>query len=418
MRVSTAFKRVLGLGRWASVVDVSFDGKGVIVTLRLPKRRRRVCSQCGQTGRQLEIADYRVKRWRHLDLGTNRCLLECELRRLRCPDCGVRYEAVGWARPGSPHTRDFEEVVAFLAQQMAKTPICRLLRIAWDSVGDIIARVIADQLDESRLSGLVLIGVDEIAYRRGQRYLTCVADHQRGRIVWAKPGRDAATLQQFFELLGDRRRSIRAISIDMSAGYENAIKALAERDEQFRPEVVFDPFHVCQLASRAVDDVRRAEWNEHGKSTSKSGRWIKHARWSLLKAPERQSAEQLARLAEVAVTNKRMYRAFLLKEELRLLYHLPDPSKAAEQLNAWLAWASRSKLKPFVKLARTIRQHRHGILAAVRLGLSNARLEGLNSKVRLISHRSYGFHGPEPLISLIYLCAGGITIDLPFTPNS
>jgi transposase len=417
VRVTTAFKRMLGL-KGASVTDVSFDAKGVIVTLGLRRRRRRVCSRCGQTGRHLEIADYRVKRWRHLDLGACRCILECELRRLRCPDCGVRYEAVRWARPGSPYTRDFEDVCAFLAQQMAKTPITRLLRVAWDSVGGIVARVVADHLDETRLAGLVLIGVDEIAYRRGQRYLTCVADHRRGRIVWAKPGRDAATLQQFFELLGDRRHSIRAVSIDMSAGYENAIKAVAAGDEQFTPEVVFDPFHVCQLAGRAVDDVRRAEWNEHGKSKTSDGRWIKHARWSLLKAPERQSTAQLARLAEVARTNKRLYRAFLLKEELRLLYHLPDPAKAAEHLKAWLAWASRSKLKPFVKLARTIRKHRDGILAAVRLGLSNARLEGLNSKVRLISHRSYGFHGPEPLISLIYLCAGGVTIDLPFTPNS
>ena len=371
MRVVTAFKRMLRLDGWASVIDVSFDHQGVIVTLKLPKRRRRVCSVCGQTGRHLEIVDYRVKRWRHLDLGVNRCLLECELRRLRCPDCGVRYEAVRWARPGAPYTRDFEDVVAFLAQQMAKTPITRLMRIAWDSVGDIITRVVADHITEARFYGLVLIGVDEIAYRRGQRYLTCVADHQRGAIVWAKPGRDAATLQAFFELLGDRRHTIKAISIDMSAGYENAIKAVADQDPQFAPEVVFDPFHVCQLASRAVDDVRRAEWNQHDKSKTPGGRWIKHARWSLLKAPERQSETQLARLAEVAHTNKRMYRAFLLKEELRLLYHLPDPSKAAEHLDAWLGWASRSKLKPFVKLARTIRSYKDGILAAVRLGLSN-----------------------------------------------
>jgi transposase len=417
MRVVTAFKRMLHLEGWASVTDVSFDQKGVVVTLKLRKRRRRVCSVCGQTGRHLEIVDYRTKIWRHLDLGANRCLLECELRRLRCPDCGVRYEAVRWARPGSPYTRDFEDVVAFLAQQMAKTPIRRLMRIAWDSVGDIVQRVVADQLSEARFYNLVLIGVDEIAYRRGQRYLTCVADHERGAIVWAKPGRDAKTLETFFEHLGERRQTIKAISIDMSAGYENAIQAVAERDPLFEPEVVFDPFHVCQLASRAVDDVRRAEWNEHGKSKTTSGRWIKHARWSLLKAPERQSETQLARLAEVAATNKRMYPAFLLKEELRLLYHLPDPGQAPEHLEAWLAWASRSKLKPFVKLARTIRKYKDGILAAVRLRLSNARLEGLNSKVRLISHRSYGFHGPEPLISLIYLCAGGVTIDLPFTPK-
>jgi transposase len=287
----------------------------------------------------------------------------------------VRYEAVRWARAGSPYTCEFEDVVAFLAQQVAKTPIRRLMRIAWDSVGDIVGRVVADHLSETRFYGLVLIGVDEISYRRGHSYLTCVADHERGRIVWAKPGRDAATLQAFFDMLGERRHTIKAISIDMRAGYENAIQAVAEADERFRPQVVFDPFHVCQLARRAVDDVRRAEWNEHGKSKTRSGRWIKHARWSLLKAPERQTLKQRVHLAEVAATNKRLYRAFLLKEELRLLYHLPDPDRAPEHLDAWLAWASRSKLKPFVKLARTIRKYNDGILAAVQLGLSNARLE-------------------------------------------
>ena len=411
MRVTTAFKRLLRLPG-ASVIDVSFGSEGVIVTVRL-RRRRRVCSRCGQTGRQLEIHERRRKRWRHLDLGGTRCLIECELRHLRCPDCGVHLEAVPWARPGSGYTRDFEDLVAFLAQQMAKTPIARLLHIAWDSVGRIVERVVADHLDERRLAGLVAIGVDEISYRRGQRYLTCVADHARGAIVWAKPGRDADTLQAFFDLLGERRHSIRAVSLDMSAGYQNAV-----RDCVPQAEIVFDPFHVCQLASRAVDEVRRAEWRERGKSKTTAGRWVKGVRWSLLKAPEKQSARQLAALAEVQHANRRLYRAFLLKEQLRALYHLPDPALAPVHLAAWLAWASRSKLRPFVKLARTIREHREGILAAIRLRLTNARLEGLNSKVRLISHRSFGFHGPDPLIALIYLCAGGIIIDPPLTPNS
>ena len=141
-------------------------------------------------------------------------------------------------------------------------------------------------------------------------------------------------------------------------------------------------------------------------------------RWALLKAPERLTDRQAAKLAEVQHANRGLYRAYLLNEELRALYHLDDRSLAAAHLAAWLAWASRSKLRPFVTLARTIRRHRHGILAAIRLGLTNARLEGLNSKVRLISHRSFGFHGPDPLIALIYLCAGGITIDPPFTTNS
>jgi transposase len=122
---------------------------------------------------------------------------------------------------------------------------------------------------------------------------------------------------------------------------------------------------------------------------------------------------QLATLADVQVANRRLYRAFLLREELRLLYHLADPALAPEHLDAWLAWASRSRLRPFIRLARTLRAHRDGILAAIRLGLSNGRLEGLNSKIRLISHRAFGFHSADPLIALVYLCCADITIELP-----
>jgi transposase len=410
VRVTTGFNRMLRLPG-ASVIGVSFATEGVIVTVRL-RRRRRVCSGCGQVC-GLQIHDRRLKRWRHLDLGGSRCFIECELRRFWCRSCGARLEPVPWARPGAAYTRDFEDLVAFLAQQMAKTPIARLLRIAWDTVGQIVERVVSDHLDQERLHGLVAIGVDEISYRKGQRYLTCVADHAEGAIVWARPGRSAATLQAFFDDLGERRASIRAVSIDMSAGYENAVRAAVPD-----AEICFDPFHVVKLANEAVNEVRRAEWNARGKSKTATGKWLKGARWALLKAPERLTARQAAKLAEVQHANRGLYRAYLLKEELRALYQLPDSALAAAHLAAWLAWASRSKLKPFVKLARTIRRYRDGILAAIRLGLSNARLEGLNSKARLISHRSFGFHGPEPLIALIYLSAGGIVVDPPFTTNS
>jgi transposase len=406
VRVSTAFKRLLRLSG-ASVVDVGFGAEGVIVTVRL-RRRRRVCSQCGQTGRQLAIHDRRVKRWRHLDLGASRCVIECELRLLRCRDCGVRMEPVPWARPGAAHTRDFEDVVAWLAQQMARTPICGLLRIGWDTVGRIVERVVADRLDEHRLEGLVCIGVDEISYRRHHRYLTSVADHRSGAIVWCRAGRNSATLAGFFAELGPRKDSIRAVSIDMSGEYQRAIRAAVPD-----AEICFDPFHVCRLGSRATDQVRRDEWNAHERSHTATGRWVKGTRWSLLKAPERQTVGQLATLWEVQQANARLYRAFLLREQLRLLYHLPDPTLAPAHLDAWLAWASRSRLKPFVGLARTLRAHRDGILAAIRLGLSNGRLEGLNSKIRLISHRSFGFHSADALIALVYLCCTGIVIELP-----
>jgi transposase len=190
-------------------------------------------------------------------------------------------------------------MVAWLAQQMAKTPIAGLLRIGWDTVGKIVQRVVADHLDDRRLEGLIAIGVDEISYRRGQRYLTSVADHASGSIVWCAPGRNAATLQAFFDLLGDRKHSIRAVSIDVSGGYQQAI-----HENLPHAEVCFDPFHVVRLAQRAVDQVRRDEWNAHERSHTPEGKWIKGTRWSLLKAPSKQTIAQPALLHQVQQANK------------------------------------------------------------------------------------------------------------------
>jgi transposase len=194
----------------------------------------------------------------------------------------------------------------------------------------------------------------------------------------------------------------------MSGGYQKAIRAALPT-----ARVAVDPFHVVALAGRAVDDVRRAEWNAKGKSKTPEGRWLKNVRFALRKAPEHLTDRQRVVLAQLQQTNARLFRAYLLKEQLRMLYHLDDPAQAPEHLDAWLAWASRSKLKPFIRLARTLRRYRDGILAAITLGLTNARLEGLHSKVRLLSHRSFGFHSAAPLIALIYLCCAGISISPP-----
>jgi len=192
VRVTTAFNRLLALPG-VRVIDVLFGSDGITVRVAL-SRRLAACSGCGQVCRSFH--DGKRRRWRHLDLGGGRCFIEYELRRVRCPDCGVRVEAVPFARVDARHTRDFEDLVAFLAQQMAKAPITRLLRVGWHTIGAIIERVVADHLDADRLQGLVLLGVDEISYRRGQRSLTQVCDHQTGAIVWAKPGRNATTPQR------------------------------------------------------------------------------------------------------------------------------------------------------------------------------------------------------------------------------
>ena len=221
MRVTTAYNRMLGLpGAW--VRDVAFGAEGMIVTVCL-RRKRPLCAGCGASG--LPIKDHRVKRWRHLDVGGGRCRVECRLRRLYCPGCGDLPEHVEWARGGARYTRDFDDLTAWLAQQMNQTQITRLMRIGWETVGKIIARVVAEKLPSGRLDALVHIGVDEVSYGADHKFLTCVADHQRGSIVWATEGRNAASLQAFFDgLTGEQKASIKAVSIDMSAGYEKAIR--------------------------------------------------------------------------------------------------------------------------------------------------------------------------------------------------
>ena len=183
MRATTAFNRLLAL-QGARVIDVLFGPDGVTIGVAL-RRRRAVCSGCGQVCRR--VHDRALRHWRHLDLGESRCHIAYELRRVRCPDCGVRVEAVPWARTGARHARDFEDLVAFCAQQMAKTPITVLLRIGWDTVGAIVERVVSDHLDKDRLKRLVMVGVDEISYPRGPRYLPQICAPQSGAIVWAKP---------------------------------------------------------------------------------------------------------------------------------------------------------------------------------------------------------------------------------------
>ena len=164
MRVTTALNRLLGLPG-ISVTDVSFDADTVIVDVALRRRRPR-CPKCGFTTRAGYDTRPVASRWRHLDLGRWEVTVRASLRRLVCPAHGVRVEAVPFARHRSGFTRDFEDLVAFLATKTDKTTITRLSRVGWDSVGRICERVVADGLDPARLDGLVNIGVDEVSWKR------------------------------------------------------------------------------------------------------------------------------------------------------------------------------------------------------------------------------------------------------------
>jgi transposase len=284
------------------------------------------------------------------------------------------------------------------------------MRVAWRTVGGICERVAAEAAREvDLLAGLKRIGIDEISHRKGQRYLTVVVCHDTGRLVWAAAGRDRTTVEAFLDALGQERcKQLTLVSADMAAWIAGPI---AERCPD--AELCLDPFHVVMLATDALDEIRREVWNEARRARDVVGaKDLKGARFALWKNPENLTDRQKIKLAEIQKINARLYRAYLLKEQLRQIYRLPA-EQAIALLDSWIKWARRCRLKPFVKLARTITDQRAGIEAAIRHGLSNARVEAINTQIRLLTRRAFGFHSPHALIALAMLSLADLCPPLP-----
>jgi transposase len=409
VRVTTLLRSLLGL-EGTRVLDVDFEQEGLVVDVA-PTWRRGRCSECGEQcpGYDRE----RGRRWRHLDLAGMTLHLRYDTRRVECPRCGVKVERVPWAETSSWFTRPFEDHVGYLAQRCDKTTVSDMMRVAWDTVGSIIQRVVARRQRPDVLDGLTHIGVDELSYRRHHEYITVVVDHKRGHVVWAQPGKNADTLKAFFDELGSERcRKLEAVTIDMSGAY---IKAVTECSPQ--AQLIFDRFHVQRLVQDAVDEVRRDE--ARAATSDEERKELKGTRWPLLKSFWNLSLFETKRLAALQRDNKRLYRAYLLKEAMVGVLDCRADWLAEQKLDEWIRWARRSRLEPFKRVAATIREHADGILAYVRSGLSNGRTEGLNGKARTITRRSYGFHSAHGLIALLKLCCSGIHLyPVHHWPNS
>ena len=422
MRNRSVWQRAFGLARTV-VEDVFFDEEAdaVVIATRPTSRARGRCGRCGRKSPRYDRGEGR-RRWRALDLGTTRVFIEADAPRVRCRAHGPTVAQVPWARHGAGHTRDFDDQAAWLAVHVSKSAVVEILRVAWRTVGAIVARVGADidgRVD--RLAGLRRIGIDEISYKRGYRFLTIVVDHDTGRLVWAAPGRDDATLDRFFDELGDERAAlITHVSADMAGWIARVVGRRA-------PNAVrcADPFHVVAWATDALDVERRRAWNQasgrrrsdmearsQNRRATGTARQLRLARHALWKRPENLTSRQHGQLAWIEKTNPRLWRAYLLKEGLRLALHL-NGQPAKDALDDWIGWARRSRLPAFVTLQRKITAHRAAIDATIDSGLSNALVESTNTKIRLLTRIAYGFHGPQPLIALALLALGGHCPPLP-----
>ena len=414
MRVNTVFNRVLAL-EGTQVESVDATGTEVLVMVR-PRAKLHRCPCGWVTAARYDVSR---RRWRHLDVAGRQLWLVAEIARIDCHACErVRTEDVPWARPGARCSRDVEDQIAWLAQRMDKSAIADLMRCAWRTVDSIVKRVVAEHLsadgDLDRLNGLTRIGVDEISYKRGHKYLTVVADHDTGRVVWAAEGRSIAVFTEFFTALGPTRcAKITAITMDMSPTYRGVAASWLPN-----ARLCFDPFHIIKYANEALDTVfasiRAGLFDRTQKVEGRTSRmdW-RRARFILRRGSEKLTEDHQAILKRLHKEDLTLARAWELKEGLRDLYKNVKAPYIRVYLHAWCEAARTSGIKPFMVLARRIREHMAGIVAAVELGLSNSRLEGINSKIRVIQRRGYGHRYPATLIAMIHLCLGGITPKLP-----
>ncbi len=394
-------------------VDIDEDAETVVAHVRPKRPKKRRCGRCGRLSPHEDNGDGR-RRWRGLDLGTVQVWLEADAPRVRCREHGRVVAAVPWARHGARQTRAFEDTAGWLVTQCSKTAVSGLLRIAWRTVGGIVTRVVAD-IDSrvDRLAGLRRIGIDEISYKRGHKYLTVVVDHDSGRLVWAAAGRDEKTLRRFFDALGEQRcAQITHVSADAAEWIATVVAGRCANAVRCA-----DPFHVVKWATEALDEVRREVWNQAkgrrpGATATGDARAVKRSRYALWKNPENLTDRQRTKLEWIAKTDPRLYRAYLLKEGLRHVFKVKGDA-GKEALDRWIAWAQRCRIPAFVELGRKIRRHREAIDAALEHGLSQGLIESTNTKLRVLTRMAFGFRSPEALIALAMLALGGHRPSLP-----
>jgi transposase len=431
VRISTIIKRLLNVNSIV-VEKVYFETvcaeESLIVSAKLPNRKRSRCGICGKKSPGYD-AGTSTRRWRCLDLGAVRVYIEADEPRVRCREHGVVAAQVPWARHGARMTYDFENTVAWLTQHSSRSVVSSLMRIAWNTVGDIVKRVYDDIKEKSpdMFGGLVRIGIDETSYKKGHKYMTVIVNHDTGALIWAARGHGKKVLEQFFKTLGTERcASILYVTADGARWIADCVAEHCPNAERS-----IDTFHVVQWATETLDEVRKEIWRDakNGgapKAKRKRGRpkagesppeeskasKVKGSKYALLKNPENLTAKQKVSFEMTVKSDPRLYRAYLLKEKLRLLFKLPWED-AMEELDAWIKWAQHCRIPQFVELQRKIRRHYDAILVTIKNGLSNARIEAVNNKIKLTIRMGYGFRNIDNMIALIMLRCSKLNLALP-----
>jgi len=404
-------RAVLGLDRATVIEEVDLESDGTVVVRVRP--RKGMPLRCGRCRREAPGYDQGSgpRRWRGLDWGALQMVIEACAPRVDCLFCGPTVIAVPWARHNARHTYEFDQTVAWLARFASRSMVRELMRIAWETVGSIISRVMADAIvnNDSRFDNVRRIGIDDVSYRKGHKYLVVIYNHDTGTLLWVGQDRKKTTLGQFFAILGEERcKKITLVSADGADWISDMVWLNCPK-----AKLCLDPYHLVTWVNKAVDQLRgrlrRAA--QRDKSQNLAGLYS-DSRWVVLKDPSRLSEEQKQTLAELTKLNTPLLKAYLLKEKLRQILAQGGVERIP-LFNLWLAWALRSRIPEMVDLARRMRRYSTDIANTLRYGLTNGPVEGLNSRVRQIITTARGFRSVDALMAMLRLGLGPHRPSLP-----
>jgi transposase len=388
-----------------TVTKVEETERYMVVHIDRLRGRLLRCGVCRQRCRKVHSVR-KVREWRDLSMRKLPLKLRYRPRRVECPRCGLRVEDFPWAEPWARVTTALSNAVARLARELSWQGTARQYGLNWKSVATIVKRAVQYGLRHRKRPPVHVIGIDEVSRRKGQVYLTVVYDLERRVLLWVGDERTEEAVRTFFtEEMGARRcRTLQVVCMDMWAAYANLV-----REHAPNAQILFDRFHIVRHLNEAVDAVRRDLWR---RLTSRERTTFKGTRWLLLKNPWNLTGNQKERLSTLVQWNTPLVRAWYLKEAFQLFWSYKQPWRAKQHLSKWITSAMRSKLEPFKKFAQMLRTHLGGILPWTKIRVSNGAVEGMNNKIKSISHRSFGFRTAENFIAAIYHCCAQLPLPV------
>ena len=379
-----------------------FKGDWIEVEIRPRRGARPICSGCGRRGPGYDTLPRR--RFAFVPLWAITVYLIYAKRRVDCSRCGVTVEQVPWAEGKHHLTQAYAVFLARWGRRLSWREVSLIFRTSWENVYRSVAWVVEYGLQHRSLDGITAIGVDEVQFQKGHRYLTVVyqIDHGSRRLLWIGKDRTTKTLLRFFRMMGrERTAALQFICSDMWQPY---LKVIAKKASQALH--ILDRFHIVAKLNKAIDEVRAAETKELAAKGYEP--LLKHSRWCLLKRVANLTCKQSARLAELMCHPLKTMRAYLLKESFQALWEYKSYHWAGVFLDAWLKRTLRSRLEPLKKVARSIRAHQNLILNwfAARKEFSSGIVEGLNYRIKLTIRKAYGFRTLEAAQIALYHTLG------------